>query len=135
MFLENIQAMALVTLKKRQDFLRVRGGRRWSTKAVLLEGKRRSPGECTHCAPRFGFTVTKKMGNAVARNRIRRRLKAAVSGLAHECADPKFDYVVLARKPAIDRDFSQLLTDLEVAFRRVHKAGPSKSKRSGGGQA
>lgn len=130
--LECIQAMALVTLKKRQDFLRVRGGRRWSTKAFLLEGKPRDSSICDSPTARFGFTVTKKMGNAVARNRIRRRLRAAVDGLAPAHADPTFDYVVLARKPAIDRAFDALCSDFEVAFERIHKARSRKT--TGGGR-
>lgn len=135
--------MTFATLKKRGEFLSVRGGRRWSTPAFLLEGRRR---ETTHAAaaapedrtfgpssaatgPRFGFTVTKKMGNAVVRNRIRRRLRAAVADLAPELADPTFDYVVLARRPAFDCSFEQLRIDLKTAFECIHRQSSRQKKR------
>ena len=70
----------LATLKRRSQFQRVRGGGRWSTPAFVLEGKRRDAGDDPSAAtgppfgvPRFGFTVTKKLGNSVRRSRIRRR--------------------------------------------------------------
>jgi ribonuclease P protein component len=138
--------MALLTLRKRSEFLRVRGGRRWSTPAFLLEAKPRpsvaplvdgpTVDEVSPTGqPRFGFTVTKKMGNAVIRNRIRRRLRAAVTELAPACADPTYDYVVLARKPALDRPFADLRDDMRTAFERIHRAAsgaqPKKGRRDG----
>ncbi|MGI9410148.1 MAG: ribonuclease P protein component [Hyphomicrobiaceae bacterium] len=121
--------MTVETLKKRKEFLRVRGGRRWSTPGFLLEGKRRESYRDGQSGPRFGFTVTKKMGNAVARNRIRRRLRAIVSGLASEFADPTFDYVILARKPALDRPFKQLRADFEQGLLRIHRQTGSSPRR------
>ncbi|MFM1816337.1 MAG: Ribonuclease protein component, partial [Pseudomonadota bacterium] len=65
--------MTLATIKKRSEFLSVRGGNRWSTPAFLLEAKQRA-GQVSadqdmaeRGVPRFGFTVTKKLGNAVVR--------------------------------------------------------------------
>jgi ribonuclease P protein component len=70
--------MRLVTLKRRAEFLRVRGGSRWTTPGFVLEGRARGePGHAPSTA-RFGFTVTKRMGKATVRNRIRRRLKADI---------------------------------------------------------
>ncbi|MBU2533410.1 MAG: ribonuclease P protein component, partial [Alphaproteobacteria bacterium] len=63
--------MKLATLRKRREFLRVRGGGRWSTSAFVLEGKRRADADVVKVrvsAPRVGFTVTKRLGNAVRRN-------------------------------------------------------------------
>ena len=71
--------------------------------------------------PRFGFTVTKKLGPAVTRNRIRRRLKAAVSELAGEGAMAGFDYVVVARATAMKRPYTGLLEDVRRAFSLIHK--------------
>ena len=79
--------------------------------------------------PSLICSVTKKMGNAVARNRIRRRLRAIVSGLASEFADPTFDYVILARKPALDRPFKQLRADFEQGLLRIHRQTGSKPRR------
>ena len=126
--------MRLVTLKKRGEFLKVRGGNRWSTPSATVECKRRnqtviSLTDDTHISnlengavgpPRFGFTVTKKLGNAVIRNRIRRRLKSAITELSDQHARPGFDYVLIARGAAFDRPFAALKKDLEVALQRVH---------------
>lgn len=73
-------------------------------------------------AARIGFTVTKKLGNAVTRNRIKRRLRAAASqalpGLAHD----GHDYVLIGRQGTIARDFGALKGDLHTAFQRFHRA-------------
>lgn len=112
--------MRISTLKKRVEFERVRGGGRCSTAAFLLEGKKRV--DLQHVGqPRFGFTITRKLGGAVQRNSIRRRLRAALSLLAGEHADPAFDYVIVARAPALDRNFSELQADLVTAFRTVQR--------------
>lgn len=88
----------------------------------LLEAKpRRAALSATQAGPRFGFTVTKKLGGAVIRNRIRRRLKAAIVQLAASEAKDGFDYVVVARHAAHDRPYPDMLADLTRAFRGVHK--------------
>lgn len=69
--------------------------------------------------PLFGFTITKKIGNAVVRNLIRRRLKAALTELAPRLADPAMDYVVVARGAAATQNFASLRADLETALKRV----------------
>jgi ribonuclease P protein component len=120
----------LATLKRRPEFLRVRSGARWSGPAFVLEAKRRSavPQDAVD-APRFGFTVSKKVGGAVERNRIRRRLKAAVRGILPDHARRDFDYVIVARRPALDVTFAALMSDLVDALKRVH------APRSGRGGA
>lgn len=114
--------MALVTLKRRSEFLRVRGGSRWSGPAFVVEAKARdaSSGDIAD-APRFGFTVTKKLGSAVVRNRIRRRLREQLRQHADRLARPQFDYVVVARAAALDRRAESLVRDFETAFRRLHQ--------------
>ena len=115
--------MRIETLKRRAQFQRVRGGGRYSHLAFVLEGKARtSSGDWN--GPRFGFTVTKKVGNAVVRNRIRRRLKAALSELAADHAESSYDYVVVARLQALDHPFADLKSDLKSAFDRVHAKTP-----------
>jgi ribonuclease P protein component len=76
--------------------------------------------------PRFGFTITKKLGNAVVRNRIRRRLKAAIAELSEAHARPGFDYVVVARIAAFDRPYGDIISDLVKAFATLHAGGHSK---------
>jgi ribonuclease P protein component len=77
--------------------------------------------------PRFGFTVTRQIGKAVDRNRIRRRLKAAVAGVWPDYARRDFDYVLIARRPALTAAFGAIVSDLVKALERVHRA-PAKAR-------
>ncbi len=121
----------VATLKKRAEFLRLRGGARFATPSFVLETRPRPNGGLQSAAgPRFGFTVTKKLGKAVVRNRIRRRLKAAVALVAPGRAHPEHDYVLVARPAAFDRAFPDVKKDLERALQRVHHpaAAPEKGR-------
>ncbi len=73
-------------------------------------------------AGRFGFTLTKKVGNAVVRNRARRRLREAVRLASDLPARVGHDYVVVGRLEAIRLPFGQLLDELARAVERVHAA-------------
>ena len=121
--------MRLVTLKRRAEFLRVRGGSRWTTPGFVLEARARGETGAVPSIPRFGFTVTKEAGKAIVRNRIRRRLKAIVREVAAEHASAEFDYVLFARPPALDRRFAELRSDLIFAFSRVHRGGARSRQR------
>jgi ribonuclease P protein component len=127
----------LLTLKKRASFLAVRGGDRWACPAFALETKPGPvtpnpnqnsnsplPAPCTlpegRSPPRFGFTVTKALGNAVCRNRIRRRLKAAVTVAAVPLAKSGHDYVIIARAAAATVPYLELCRLLTTAITRVH---------------
>src|SRR5262245_12806827 len=116
----------VTTLRKRAEFLRVRKGARWATAAFVLEAKARG-GEAPGRQARFGFTVTKQIGKAVERNRIRRRFKAAVRLVAADRAKGDFDYVLIARRPALTAAFGAILADLEKALEGVHCA-PAKAR-------
>jgi ribonuclease P protein component len=70
---------------------------------------------------RLGLTVTKKVGNAVERNRIRRRLRAAARAVLPQAGQSGFDYVVVARRLALTADFSELTGGLENTIKQVHK--------------
>jgi ribonuclease P protein component len=129
---------ALESLKKRADFLAVNHGLRSPTPAFVLLGKVRL--EASLVPPqliRFGLTVTRKVGNAVVRNRIRRRLRAIARGVLRYGGKPGWDYVLIARDAALARDFKVLGRDLESALEMLHKAGEAPSAgaaraRSGG---
>lgn len=141
-----MQVVPLDTLKTRSEFLRIRGGARWASPSFVLETRSRDaapavPGATSEAAPapahgpardpggpRFGFTVTRKLGSAVIRNRIRRRLKAAVAEVAATGARPGHDYVLIARNAALDRPFADLKKELEAAFHRVHHAPQRRPK-------
>jgi ribonuclease P protein component len=68
---------------------------------------------------RFGLTVTKKLGTAVVRNRIRRRLREAARAVFPAAASPGFDYVAIARPGALTAEFSVLLDDMKRALLRL----------------
>lgn len=114
-------------LKRRADFLAVAKGTRIQASPFLLQSLDRRDRN----APRIGFTVTKKTGNAVERNRIRRRLRAAAAAVAPRAARQGFDYVLVARRPALTVPFATMLEDLDRALARIHmqkKAGQSPDR-------
>jgi ribonuclease P protein component len=115
--------VALSTLKTRAEFLRVRGGRRWSAPAFVLEARSRPEETRGSAQARFGFTVSKKIGSAVVRNRVRRRLRSIVAGLDPAQVRPDHDYVLIARPGAVDRAYGDLKADLEQALTHVHQPG------------
>ena len=105
-------------LKKRAEFQRVSRGGRWQGEAFVLQAARR--GDDARQGPRVGFTVTRKTGGAVERNRMRRRLKEALRLTEKLAAKPDHDYVVIARRGALTRPFDLLRADLNRAFAAIH---------------
>lgn len=110
-------------LRKRAEFLRVAQGSRVHLSGFTLQAAGRAPtGPTDGGEPRVGFTVTKKVGGAVERNRIRRRLREA---LRHAKALPTArdtDYVVVARREVLGLPFERLIVDLQTAVRKVGDA-------------
>jgi ribonuclease P protein component len=130
-------------LRRSREFKRVRGGARWSSPVLILEGKRRADpdvgsGEMSPSLPRFGLTITKKVGTAVVRNRIRRRIKEALSLLEPGLARDDHDYVVVAHRPAHDYPFAELQDTLRSALMRVDRPGatpaPGQTRRRRSGK-
>ncbi|MCO4316927.1 ribonuclease P protein component [Phyllobacterium sp. 21LDTY02-6] len=96
-------------LRKRAEFLAVRNGEKRRGPFFLVEIRERPEADGP---PRVGFTVTKKNGNAVLRNRIKRRLKEAVRvNVADDMADGT-DYVIVARRDALNAPFAELTREL-----------------------
>lgn len=115
-----IQHPTPTRLKRRADFLAAARGRRVHCGPFTLQAGRRVTADAEQgvAGARIGFTVTKKVGNAVERNRIRRRLREAVRGSEALSPAPETDYVVVARREALAVPFSRLKAELEAAVRR-----------------
>jgi len=113
------QLLSLDRLKKRSDFLRLsRIGAKWVTPGLILQAARRPNAEGTE-PPRVGFTVSRKVGNAVERNRAKRRLKEAARQVMPVLARPALDYVLIGRHTTLTRPWPKLVQDLETALKRI----------------
>ena len=118
--------MRIETLKRRSEFQRVRGGARCARRSLVLEARAREgadPGPA-----RFGFTITRKIGTAGARNRVRGRPKAALATAAPEAGVAGCDYVVVARDGIVGLAFPELAGELGAALAHV-KQGLAHPRR------
>lgn len=110
--------MRIETLKRRSEFQRVRGGARCARSALVIEARAR---DVSDGPARFGFTITRKLGGAVERNRIRRRLKAAIAGLGDVAVRTGCDYVIVARQGIAGLAFPELAGELNAALAHVNR--------------
>lgn len=108
------QPVALARLKKRADFLTAREGRKWITPHFILQ---QAPNR--EDSARVGFTTTKKLGSAVVRNRIRRRLRAAAAEVLPDFATSGQDYVLIARDSALTCPYAELTGKLRWSLTRI----------------
>lgn len=114
-------SVCLQTLTRRADFLRAAQARRQGTPGFLLQARRRGTGEADGTAIRIGFTCSRKLGNAVTRNRAKRRLRALARAVLPLSGRPGWDYVLVGRPEATaSRDFAAMLEDLRGALARIH---------------
>ena len=105
----------VVRLCVRPQFLFVRGGRTEKRKALLIQARPRA-GEVPGSHIGSGFTATKKIGNAVTRNRAKRRLRAAARALLPQHGQQGWDYVFIARMETAEIGWVRLLDDMESAL-------------------
>ena len=108
------------TLKRRADFRRVASsGRRCAGPTLVVQAAAHSdrPGHVPRI--RVGFTASRKIGNAVVRNRAKRRMRAAAAEVLPKHGRPGRDFVLIARAGTASRPFSELVADLERALRRL----------------
>jgi ribonuclease P protein component len=103
-------------LRRRQDFLAAAKAQSVAMPGMLLQGRDRRD----EAPPRLGFTCSKKIGNAVARNRSKRRLREVARLRLEIEAQPGYDYVLVGRMATATRGFADLQNDLTVALQRLH---------------
>ena len=116
-------SLRLAVLKKRRDFLRAARARRQGTASMMVQMRDRRDDDL---AVRVGFTCSKKVGNAVARNRAKRRLREIARALLPEYGRPGHDYVFIARDRTTTRNWQDLLDDAQKALITLSKADSRK---------
>jgi ribonuclease P protein component len=114
-------------LRKRQEFLAVAAGRRVNLPLLTLQYRPRdiddpdaNLSQSEAFLPRFGLTITKKIGNSVIRNRIRRRLRAALDQISPSVLSTH-DYVIIARHGCLTAPFHSLVETLNQALHKSHR--------------
>ena len=105
-------------LKRRQDFVAAARANYAAMPGMVVQMRARGDA----APPRVGFTATKKLGNAVLRNRVKRRLREIARLRLEALARPGHDYVLIGRAPTAERAFPDLEHDLNSALKRLHRS-------------
>ncbi|WP_333566826.1 ribonuclease P protein component [Sphingorhabdus sp.] len=103
-------------IKKRSDFLAANRGKRYATPGFVLLVKDRQD-ESPDI--RLGITITKKVGNAVIRNRMRRRFRALAQEMLGQNGKAGADHILIGRDSGIERDFGELRADMVKALGKL----------------
>ena len=124
----------LERITKRPDYLAIAATRRkWVTPSFILQVRTNEPEPESGRGPRAGFTVSKKVGKAVQRNRARRRLKEAARVVMPDLGTPGWDYVLIGREAAIAYPFEKIIADMRWALAKLARGAdliPSPGKKS-----
>ena len=120
--------MTISVLTKRADFLAANRGLRVARPGFVLLARPNGG-----AGVRFGITVTKKIGNAVVRNRMKRRFRELLRAALPAHGLPDHDHVLIGRDGGVERDFAQLAEELAIALQRAAegKGDPARRPRAG----
>ncbi|MFZ5609970.1 MAG: ribonuclease P protein component [Pseudomonadota bacterium] len=113
----------LCSLVRRPDYLAAARGKRWTTPGFIVQARRREAGGD---AIRLGLTASRKVGNAVERNRVKRRLRALGREMLPDLAPAGYDIVLVGRAAALGLSYAQLRQDLVWALGRLGLDGEPK---------
>ncbi|MBL4725674.1 MAG: ribonuclease P protein component [Rhizobiaceae bacterium] len=128
--LNSRKTVELVTLKKRSQFVAMKSGVRIHARAFVLQARQRQAGETKENLARFGFTVTKRVGNSVVRNRIKRRLRAVVGQCCKDHANADCDYVLIGKRAALSENFTTIVKELRKSLDRSGAVGANPDRKS-----
>ena len=118
-----VSAFETSVLKKRADFLKAAKAKRLVTNGFLIQARPRSEEEPPAPLIRIGYTCSKKVGNAVARNRAKRRLREIARLVIPHHGNPGWDYVLIGRAgKTADHPFDQMQQNLRDALLKLHGA-------------
>lgn len=116
---------ALSALRVRRDYLAAAKASKQVRQGFVLQARQRESQEPATTPIRFGLTASKKTGNAVMRNRIRRRLRALAKEVLPRHGEAGFDYVMIGRVHTAPRSWADLHKDLRSALKAIHQDKPS----------
>lgn len=117
---KSVVVAPLIKLRERSDYLAAAKSRRVSTSGLVLQARKRVETSVTQL--RYGITCSKKLGNAVARNRAKRRLRALARGVLPQIGNAGWDYVLIGRAQAtVNQPFDLLVENLRFAIKKLHQ--------------
>ena len=116
-----IKSNCLTRILKRPEYLRVKRQGISVAESGLVIQAAPVASSSSYLQPRVGFTVSKRVGNAVKRNRARRRLKSIASDVLPKEGFQAWDYVFIGRLVTLDRPYDLLLEDARAALRKIHQ--------------
>ncbi len=123
-------SFSVSTLRQRADFLKASRARRQATAGFILQARRRNTDETADSNIRIGYTCSKKVGNAVARNRAKRRLREIARAVIPVTGSSGWDYVLVGRRvETATRNYQVMVQDLEAAMLKVHATRKPKPRK------